>query len=137
MLELKYSNKPPEIYARLKERFGVSFDDGIIIADGYTICCKYEVPPEKIVHELVHSKRQEEMGKDLWWDLYLSKDSFRLEEEILAYREEYKFICQNILDRNDRFKFLHDMARTMSASQYGNICSYSDAIQLIQNKNGK
>lgn len=132
MKDLKYSTEPPKIYERLREQFGVNFDDGLIIADGYTLCCKYEIPPQKVVHELVHSKRQEEIGKDLWWDLYLSKPSFRLEEEVLAYKKEYKFICDNIKDRNLRFEFLYEMAQTLSSKQYGSICTGDEAIALIQ-----
>lgn len=137
MKELVFSKEPPAIYEKLKNQFGVNFDDGLIIADGYTLCCKFEIPPEKVVHELVHSRRQTEIGKVLWWDLYLSKESFRLEEEVLAYRAEYKFICEVIVDRNKRFDFLHQLALNLSSNQYGKLCGYRDALLLIQNHANK
>jgi hypothetical protein len=132
MIDLKFSTEKPKIYDKLHEQFNVSWDDGLIIADGYILCCKYEIPPEKIIHELVHSKRQEKIGKDLWWNLYLSKPTFLLEEEVLAYREEYKFICENIKDRNLRFECLYEMARTLSSEQYGSLVSGDEAVALIQ-----
>ncbi len=51
MIELAFSKEAPPIYQKLKEQFGVSFDEGLIIADGYTLHCKYEIPPAKVVHE--------------------------------------------------------------------------------------
>lgn len=132
MTEIKLSTDIPPIYEKLKDKFGVHFDDGIIIADGDTIYCKEKVPPEKIVHELVHLKQQSKVGKNLWWELYLSKDSFRLTQEVEAYRSEYKFICDNIKDRNARFDYLYEMARILSSKQYGSLCTSSEALVLIQ-----
>lgn len=132
MLEITFSKEKPDIFAKLSERFGVNWDDGIIVANGDTIHCAYEIPPEKIIHEVTHLKRQKEIGKDLWWDLYLAKDSFRLEEEVLAYKSEYKFICESILDRNDRFQYLYQMAQALSSSQYGKLCTGDEAMKLIQ-----
>ncbi len=132
MQELTFSKEAPAIYEKLKEQFGVDFNKGLIIAEGYTLHCKFDISPEKVVHELVHSKRQTKIGKDLWWSLYLNKESFRLEEEVLAYRAEYKFICNNIPDRNQRFNFLHELSLNLSSKQYGNLCTYRDALLLIQ-----
>lgn len=132
MTEYKTSIEKPLIYDKLKEKFGVNWHDGIIIADGDTIHCKYEIPPEKTIHELVHLKQQEKIGKDLWWELYLSQDSFRLEQETEAYKKEYSFIRDNIKDRNVRFEFLYEMARNLSSEQYGRLCTGDEAIALIQ-----
>lgn len=132
MQEIKISKDKPEIYTRLNEKFGVEWNDGVIICYGDTLHCKYDMPPEKIVHEMVHIKQQEKIGKELWWELYLSNESFRLEQEVEAYRSEYKFIKENIKDRNQRFNFLYEMSRNLSSKQYGSICSFSEAMRLIQ-----
>lgn len=132
MQEIGLSKEKPSIYERLKQAFNVNFDDGIIIADGNTIHCKYNIPPEKIVHELVHIKQQEKVGRDLWWDLYISNPSFRLEQEVEAYKKEYEFICDNIKDRNIRFEFLYGLAQALSSSQYGKLCTGDEAMRLIQ-----
>lgn len=132
MTEVKLSTEKPLIYDKLRDKFNVLWDDGVIIANGDTIYCKYQVPPEKVVHELVHLKQQEKIGKDLWWELYLAKDSFRLEQEVEAFQKEYKFICDNIKDRNGRFEYLYECARILSSKQYGPMCSMSEALALIQ-----
>ncbi|MFA6314968.1 MAG: hypothetical protein WC648_01180 [Candidatus Paceibacterota bacterium] len=131
-MNISFSKEKPEIYAKLKEKFNVNWDDGLIIANGDTIHCAYQVPPEKVVHEITHLKRQQEIGKDLWWSLYIDRPSFRLEEETLAYKAEYKFICENVHDRNDRFQYLYQMAQTLSSPQYGRLCTGDEAMKLIQ-----
>jgi hypothetical protein len=133
MTELKYSKEKPKIYDKLHEVFGVNFDDGVIICDGWTIHCKYEVPPAKVVHEVCHARQQDKYGRNLFWEKYLTEPSFRLEMEVEAYRKEYQFICENIKDRNLRFEFLYEMARVLSSPQYGRLCSGDEAIALIQN----
>lgn len=131
MKELTFSKERPPIYDRIRKVFDVEWNDGIIIADGFTIHCKYDVPPQKVIHELVHSKRQEKIGKELWWDLYLSNPSFRLEEEVLAYRREYEFFCESIKDRNQRFEYLYELSRILASKQYDLSITGSEAMRLI------
>lgn len=129
---IKFSTVIPQsIYPKLVEKFNIDWETGVIIANGDTIHCKYPIPPEKVIHEVEHLKQQEEMGIDLWWEMYLTSDTFRLTEEVKAYRKEYQFICQNIPDRNVRFEFLYEMARNLSSNQYGNVVSFTDAQKLI------
>jgi hypothetical protein len=132
MKQLILSKQCPPIYQKLHERFGVNWDDGLIIADDYSLYCKYDIPPTKIVHELVHCAQQDKMGKDLWWELYLNKDSFRLEQEVEAFKREYKFVCECIIDRNARFEMLYDLAQILSSPQYGKLCTGDEAMRLIQ-----
>lgn len=132
MLNIKLSNEKPQIYTRLHEQFGVEWDDGVIICDGDTIHCKFQIPPQKVLHEAIHAKQQEAVGRDLWWELYLSKSSFRLEQEVEAYRKEFQFIKENVRDRNQRFEFLYDMAQNLSSAQYGNMVTGDEAMRLIQ-----
>lgn len=131
--KITLSTEIPDIYYRLKNAFGVDWNDCIIICDGDTIHCKREVPPEKLVHEVEHVKRQKIYGKDLWWDRYLTDKDFRLNEELIAYRAEYAFIVRNIRDRNARFAFLYEMARSLSGHTYGNIITGSEAMKEIAN----
>ncbi len=133
-MDLKFSTKQPEIYKKLKEKFSINWDNGIIIADDETIYCKYQIPPEKVVHELEHIKQQKKTGVNLWWELYLNKDSFRLEQEVEAYRAEYNFIKDNIKDKNARFEYLYELSRALSSSQYGNMVTFDEAQKLINVK---
>lgn len=131
MTELKYSKKPPEIYKKLHELFGVNWADGIVIADNWMIHCRYNVAPEKVVHEIQHLKRQTEVGRDLWWELYLGNKDFRFQEESKAYYEEAKFIKDNIKDRNFAFKMLWELCESLSGNTYGQMCSFDEAKKLL------
>ncbi len=130
-MEIKESTEIPEIYKRLNQKFGVEWNDGIIIANGDTIHCRYKIPAEKMVHEIQHLRQQEKMGLDLWWEMYLSDDAFRLDQEVLAYRREYQFLKDNIKDRELVSKMKRDMAIHLASSTYGNLISVVDGLRLI------
>lgn len=131
--KIKISTEIPDVYYKLHEKFGVDWNkENLIICWGDTLHCKAEIPPEKIVHEVEHVKRQQVYGRDLWWERYLFDDAFRLYEELLAYRKEYQFIVRYIKDRNARFNYLYEMARNLSGDTYGKIISFSDALKEIQ-----
>jgi hypothetical protein len=131
MTELKYSKEKPKIYDKLHEQFGVEWNDGVVIANDWTIHCAYEVSPEKVVHELCHLKRQSEIGNDLWWEMFCSDRNFRFQEESKAYYEEAKFIKENIKDRNFAFKMLWELCEHLSGNTYGSMCSFDDAKKLL------
>lgn len=132
MIDLETSKEIPSIYYQLRDKFNVSWDDGIIIADTPKLHCKYDIPPDKLVHEAVHIRRQNEVGRDLWWELYLAKDTFRLEEEVLAYQAEWKFLKKTVPNREIRHKLLIEIATHLSSSIYGNIVDQKEAINLIK-----
>ena len=132
MTEIGISKDKPEIYEKLHKQFNVEWDSGLIIADGKTIHCKFDIPPAKFIHELVHIKQQEKTGKSLWWELYLAKPEFRLEQEVEAYKAEYRFFSENVNDRNMRFDYLYEIARTLASEQYGKLCTGDEALRLIQ-----
>lgn len=134
ILNIHISKEIPMIYTELNKRFGVDWNNGIIIADGDTIYCKYDLVPQKVIHEIVHLKQQGKIGKDLWWQTYLSNDTFRLEQELEAYKREYQFIKDNIKDRNQRFEHLYDLARDLSSETYGKIIPFNEAMKLIQSQ---
>ena len=127
--EFKISHDIPEIYKKCHEKFGVEWDNGIVITYGDIVYSKWELPPSLVIHESVHVKQQIEMGIEKWWDKYLEDKEFRLSQEVEAYKEQIKFIKTTVKDRNIVFKMCHkiwwDMAR-----MYGNMCSYGDAKKL-------
>lgn len=131
MTDIKLSKEIPEIYKELNEKFGVKWEDGIIICYGNTIHCNVDISADKIVHETVHVKQQEKIGKDEWWRMYLDIPSFRLEQEVEAYRAEYQFIKRNIKNREAVFHFLARMAKHLSSENYGGIITTDEAIKLI------
>lgn len=133
MVNYEIVNYPPEgIYERAKEKWGVSFDN-IIFANGDKIHTKYKLSFDLIAHEEVHLRQQKEMGLDEWWNMYFENENFRLTQEIEAYQEQYRSVCLNTKDRNERARSLFHMANAISGSNYGSMIHYSDGLQLIRN----
>lgn len=80
-------------------------------------------------HEQVHEQQQQALGVENWWSLYLEKPTFRLEQELQAYREQYKAI-QTMPRAARRYK-TREMARNLSGKMYGNIINFEEALELI------
>ena len=91
------------------------------------------ITPELYAHEAVHGKRQTPDTKSIeaWWERYLIDVEFRLSEELLAHRAEYREFCRTNLDRNDRNRFLTAVANRLSGPLYLNGISLSKARQSI------
>lgn|SRR3990167_222726 len=119
----------------LQDKFGVG--DETIIAYGNKIFVKGKsLTGDLLVHELVHCERQrfDEISAKQWYDKYLEDDNFRLQEEVIAYRQQYLYCCKVFKDRNKRAKILWAMAEELSSARYGKIINYSEAIHLINGK---
>jgi hypothetical protein len=83
------------------------------------------IPADIEYHESIHSKRQGSMP-DLWWNRYLTEPSFRLEEELLAYRAQYQY-ARNAGVRGAMLDWLLDaLARALSTG-YGLELSHGEA----------
>lgn len=125
-------SKPPN-YAVIAEHFGEENISKACFAYGDKIFNLSGAPitDDLMVHESVHSRQQQEIGLDQWWDKYLQDNNFRISQEAEAYGEQYKFYCSVVTDRNDRFKMLHRIAVSFSGPMYGGIISYTDAKNKI------
>lgn len=125
-------NYPPKgIYERAMAKWGVDFDN-VIFANGDKIHSKYQLTYDLLAHEEAHLRQQKEIGLDEWWDKYFEDDKFRLEQETEAYQEQYRSVCLNVTDRNDRARSLFYMAQAISGTNYGRMIPYSDALKLIR-----
>lgn len=93
-----------------------------------------EIPPEKIVHEMVHGAQQKEVGVEWWWDTYIADKAFRMQEEIPAYQADYKSFCRHHKDRNHRNDYLQFIAVQLSGPLYGSLCTREEAVRLIKNE---
>jgi hypothetical protein len=101
------------------------WDDTIYNPDGVL------VSKPLIAHEKVHSIRQ--TGKpDVWWEHYLETKLFRFEEELAAYRSEYRVACLEEKDRNQRNFYLVSCARRLAGPLYGNCVTFPQALNLIK-----
>lgn len=74
--------------------------------------------PVIIAHEEVHAERQEKMGINNWWDRYLSDPAFRLEEESIAYRRQYRYAKKKLTDREKLSYYLGLLSADLASSMY-------------------
>ena len=51
-----------------------------------------ELPDHLIIHEETHCKQQGSTP-DAWWERYITDPYFRIDQEIEAYANQYRFIC--------------------------------------------
>lgn len=110
---------------RYKQIFTVT--PNTVFAYDNEIYCDTEVPLDILVHESKHIERQNKVGADYWVEKYLVDPNFRLEEEVLAYRQQ----LQAFTDRNERYKVKLECAKTLSSGLYGNIITYEQALKLL------
>lgn len=91
-----------------------AFGDRIFVPSGN------QLPPELLAHEQVHGYRQTESagGIDKWWRKYLEDEVFRQTEELVAHAVEYRAYCTTSQDRNDRSRYLSQMARRLASPLY-------------------
>jgi hypothetical protein len=86
------------------------------------------------MHELTHADQQGHNDKDAkkWWEKYFTDPQFRFLQELEAYQNQYRFFCGVIHDRNRRAKFLMKIAGDLSSALYGDICTQSQAMEMIR-----
>lgn len=131
-IDVEVLHKKPNIYDVLHNKFGVEWDNGIIITVYPYVYCKFELPPDKIVHESIHLRQQKAMTPQIWWQKFLDDPSFRLEQEVEAHRREAQFIRKNIKDRNAAFHYVREIAQNLSSKIYGELVTYSEAMALLK-----
>jgi len=128
-MKIKYEFPP--IYDLVTKSFG-SMDKYIVYTYGDTIYSPHGIVPSDnvIVHETVHS-RQQDKDPQSWWERYVEDKTFRLEQELEAYRAQYQFYKTTNKDRNDRARFRMKIAGHLSGSMYGSMITLKKAMSLI------
>lgn len=117
----------------LIRRFVADPPDSAVFTVGKTV---YSLHPDRLTadvlrHEGVHAKQQAGLfGALIWWVRFLLKPAFRLEQEVEAYHVQF---TQTIVkDRNQRARWLLDLANILSGEMYGRIVTTSEARRLIE-----
>lgn len=130
--EIHISTTKPPVWDTLTELYSVSWEN-TAVAYGDTIHAKYKLPPEVIEHERVHLEQQghTKQGAAFWWERYLADEVFRYEQELQAYRAEYRYIKVHAKDRNKPAREAHRLAKQLSGTMYGGIVTYSEALEAI------
>lgn len=85
-----------------------------------------------MVHEETHKRQQGQTTPAEWWRKYLADEEFRLDQELLAYRLQYRFMKSNGYPRNYRRDVLNKIAKDLAGKMYGHIISRDEAKRLIQ-----
>lgn len=120
---------PPNIEAIKKV---VTLNKGIIFTYGDTIYNPDDgyIDAAILAHEEIHEKQQ---GDDPagWWVKYLESPEFRLNQELQAYRKQWRVFSKG-KDRNLTFKFLYGIAGHLAGAMYGNIISIDEAVKRIK-----
>lgn len=110
-----------------------------------TIVCTYfdaiytksAMPQDLFVHECVHYVRQgsgEDEGlAQAYCERYVKDEKFRYEEELLAYREQYRFILSKS-NKPVAFEHAKRLAHDLASPMYGGIVSESEALLAIIKK---
>lgn len=125
-------NTPPPNYEEIRKHFPeADYNKGVLFTYGDTCYCK-SITPDLVVHEETHVKQQGDNPKE-WWARYFVDVDFRLAQELEAYQNQWKWIENNIKDRNAKFKTLHNIASTLSGKLYGNFIPYYEVIKRIKN----
>ena len=91
-----------------------------------------KIPQAIIDHEYIHIMRQEEMGVEKWWELYLNDPEFRYVEELLAHRAEYRSLMAGATSRQHRRVILKETAKKLCSPLYGKMRTLPQAISDIQ-----
>lgn len=88
--------------------------------------------PDIEEHEAIHSRQQRD-NKDGWYTKYLTDKAFRLEQELQAYGEQYKFAKKHVKDKRLLKWAKESMALALSGEEYGNLCDFGQAESWIRN----
>lgn len=130
-MKIKPIEEAPNLQ-ELKDKFGVD-EKYTVIAYGDSIYCPKEgMSRDLFVHELTHCQRQgDESQAKRWWQKYMEDEDFRLQEELIAYQQQFEFCKKVYKDRNKRAKILWALAKELASPRYGNLIEHSEAMKLI------
>lgn len=130
---MKVVNKYPPNYKAICEAIpNVVNQKDAVFTYGDTIYNPYkgEIQDHLEVHESVHMNQQKKVGRDEWWSKYLTDRDFRLEQEVEAYRAQYKFVFKSY-GRAVATGFLREIANDLSGKMYGDILNRKQARKAI------
>ena len=122
----------PPNYEEITKTF--TLHEGIIFTYGDTIYNPDDGPIDEllIAHEETHQKQQLAWGIERWWAKYLENKEFRTNQELMAYRVQYREAKRILKDRERLFLYLRKMAVSLSGEMYGNLMSLEEATQAIK-----
>ena len=123
----------PPNYDQIAAVFDIRGRRGIVFTYGDTIYAPHSsraLPEHLKIHERTHIRQQ---GNDPagWWKEYINNASFRLGQEVAAYRRQYKFFINHNHNIKEQKQFLESITKDLSSEMYGNVISQEGARALI------
>jgi len=126
---MKVSDQLPPNYSDIASTFQLSgFNAVFTYGDTLYNPTGLPISDDLMAHEEVHAKQQ--TNPEEWWSRYLSNPEFRLEQELEAYRAQYKSLADR--PRPERRWFLREFAKNLSSKLYGGIINKAKAEELIK-----
>ena len=125
---MKIKKKYPPNYKEILDYFPQANKKGIVFTYGDTLYSptSLNIPKHLLVHEKTHSKQQNEMGIEKWWEKYFTNKKFRFSQELEAYQNQYNFI-EKKFGRHERRVLLRQISKDLSGKLYGNLVSLREA----------
>lgn len=123
----------PPNYKAIAKVFDIKDKPGIVFTYGFELYVPggkgVEVDRHLMIHEETHARQQTAMGIEKWWEQYLSNASFRLTQELEAYRNQYR--SMGSLSLRSRAGYLDHIVRDLSGAMYGNVVTPEEARRLV------
>lgn len=131
-MKIKEELPPYGLMKKCSQMFDLS-EAKPIFTFGDTIYNPHKMPIDEymISHESVH-KIQQGDEPEKWWDDYLLDKQFRLEQELQAYRVQFRVFKDFNKDRNSQAKYLYALANDLASGMYGRITTHSKAFKAIK-----
>lgn len=131
---MKIVFKFPPNTEKIKKVFPKAINqNNIVITYGDKIYNPYSATIDEalMTHESTHERQQKEFGgPEKWWDEFIRNPEFRLEQELEAYRAQYRYAVENYT-RQQRRELLRQMAKYLSSELYGSIITEEKAREEI------
>jgi hypothetical protein len=124
-------NKQPPFWFIIREAFPSASLEKQVFAFYPNIYSSVTLSDDILVHEYAHLKQQKSfLGACYWWIWYILDPQYRVQMEIEAYKEQYKYVKERY-DRNLVSKLLDKIATNLSSEVYNLCISYEDARNAI------
>jgi len=132
---LVQSKAYPPNYEEICAAFDIKGRPGIVFTWGGTLFnpSGVDIPPDLWAHEAVHETQQYRpsiVGPAEWWRRYIAESEFRLDQELEAYRAQYRF-AQESYGRDQRRRLLKHVSQALAGPMYGHLMSASEAKRAI------
>lgn len=126
---IRYGKRP--WFAPLLRLFGMKPGPGAIYTVGRTIYSPGPLTADLLTHEQTHTRQQR--VPLIWWVRYMLSPRFRLEQEMQAYVEQFKYL-QARTPRRYHLRVLMAFAEIVSGPMYGSILTREEAVQELRRR---